>query len=101
VSGKLKSITASKDQKVLKKGPIGNRLQAHAAGSSGATGGMASSLAFTQIQGIELINPDLLNKELKQTKDTYFSANSGFSTVIECRKKEKTSIGAGGHNMIL
>ena len=52
-------------------------------GSSGATNGMASSLVMTPMQGMELINPDILERKVKEAKkDNYFSAKSGFSTVI-------------------
>ena len=37
-------------------------------GSSGATGGLASSIAFTPVQGIELVNPDA-TKTVKEKQD--------------------------------
>jgi len=39
---------------------------------------------MTPMQGMELINPDLLQKQIKQAQgnESYFSAKSGFSTVV-------------------
>ena len=51
-------------------------------GSSGATNGLSSSLAFTPVQGIELVNP---NKQPTLGSgsglDSCFSASRGFSKV--------------------
>jgi U4/U6 small nuclear ribonucleoprotein PRP31 len=52
--------------------------------------GLQSSVAFTPAVGIELINPDLIEKKYKATTDKYFSATSGFSTVINQKKKGDT-----------
>jgi U4/U6 small nuclear ribonucleoprotein PRP31 len=47
-------------------------------GSSGATSGLASSLAFTPVQGVELVNPQLIAQRIKdqQSKDKYFGVQS-------------------------
>ncbi|CAJ0863331.1 7304_t:CDS:2 [Entrophospora sp. SA101] len=42
-------------------------------GSSGATSGLSSSLAFTPVQGIELINPEETQRKIKEANDKYFS----------------------------
>jgi hypothetical protein len=39
-------------------------------GSSGATSGLSSSLAFTPVQGLELTNPDAAQK-VKQANEKY------------------------------
>ena len=79
-SGKLR-VGIQKDQKILKKRDFSNRILP---GGSGGTSGLASSLAMTPMQGMELINPDLLKKQVKEAegKESYFSNKSGFSTVI-------------------
>ena len=70
-SGKVR-VTAKEQklasEKARKKG---------AAGSSGATNGLASSLAFTPVQGIELVNPSA-NKDAKEGTETYFSQTAAF-----------------------
>ncbi|KYO02072.1 U4/U6 small nuclear ribonucleoprotein PRP31, putative [Plasmodium reichenowi] len=49
--------------------------------SSGATGGLSSSLIFTPLQGIELYNPSLINKKNKQTENKYFSNTAEFRKI--------------------
>lgn len=48
------------------------QLRAINAGSSGATSGLASSIAFTPVQGIELVNPDAQKEKIKQLNLKYF-----------------------------
>ncbi|SOV21069.1 U4/U6 small nuclear ribonucleoprotein PRP31, putative [Plasmodium sp. DRC-Itaito] len=49
--------------------------------SSGATGGLSSSLIFTPLQGIELYNPSLINTKNKQTENKYFSTTAEFRKI--------------------
>ncbi len=88
-SGKLR-VGISKDQKILKKREF-NRIP----GGSGSTSGLASSLAMTPLQGMELINPDLLKRQIKDAsgKDSYFSNKSGFSTVIQLKNSGGQKMG--------
>jgi len=56
-------------------------------GSSGATNGLASSLAFTPVQGIELINPMLIRQQkVKDANASYFSEDAGFKSTIKRRR---------------
>ncbi|URE22809.1 U4 U6 small nuclear ribonucleoprotein, partial [Musa troglodytarum] len=51
-------------------------------GSSGATSGLTSSLAFTPVQGIELTNPQAHGNQLGSgTQSTYFSEMGTFSKI--------------------
>ncbi|KAF3331489.1 pre-mRNA processing ribonucleoprotein binding region-containing protein isoform X2 [Carex rostrata] len=52
-------------------------------GSSGATSGLTSSLAFTPVQGIELTNPQAHGSSLlgSGTQSTYFSETGTFSKI--------------------
>lgn len=50
--------------------------------------GIHSSVVMTPMNGIELINPELLRNKLEETKDKYFNNNSGFSTVVKNRYEE-------------
>lgn len=51
-------------------------------GSSGATSGLTSSLAFTPVQGIELSNPQAQAAQLAAgTQSTYFSKTGTFSKI--------------------
>lgn len=54
--------------------------------------GMHSSVVFTPVEGIELINPDLLQKRLNNASEKYFSSTSGFSTVINQKRKGQNSL---------
>jgi len=46
--------------------------------SNSETTGMASSLAFTPVQGIELVNPNAQKERVKQANASWFNASSGF-----------------------
>jgi len=81
----VRKATMKKDQNLLKK----PKLTAASIGRSGATNGMSSSLAFTPMQGIELVNPDNMQKKVQELNDKYFSAISGFTTVLENKKMDK------------
>jgi len=70
-SGKVR--VSAKEQKLAAER---NKKQ-RTAGSSGASNGLASSLAFTPVQGIELVNPNA-NKDAKEGTETYFSQTAAF-----------------------
>ena len=65
---------SAKEQKLLAER---NKKRSGAAGSSGASNGLASSLAFTPVQGIELVNPNA-TKDSKEGTETYFSKQAAF-----------------------
>jgi U4/U6 small nuclear ribonucleoprotein PRP31 len=64
------------------------RLKTYGSGSSGATSGLASSLAFTPVQGIELENPEARAQKMAQLTSRYFDAAQGFLQVKEKRKRD-------------
>jgi U4/U6 small nuclear ribonucleoprotein PRP31 len=70
-NGKVR--VSAKDQKLLAER---NKKQ-RTAGSSGASNGLASSLAFTPVQGIELVNPSQ-KQDSKEGTETYFSKQAAF-----------------------
>ena len=78
-TGKLK-VGAAKDQKIIKKKPK-TLNQTNASG-------LTSSLVFTEVQGIKLINPDLIKGQIDRENDKYFSAKSGFTTVSAMQKSQ-------------
>jgi len=43
--------------------------------------GMASSVAFTPVQGLEIMNPAAAEQKVNQANQKYFSATSGFLTI--------------------
>jgi len=70
-SGKVR--VSAKEQKLQAEK---NKKQ-RTASSSGASNGLASSLAFTPVQGIELVNPTA-TKDSKEGTETYFSQTAAF-----------------------
>lgn len=49
--------------------------------------GLVSTVAMTAVQGMELINPDLMARKVDEAKkDNYFSAKAGFTTVLNDRR---------------
>ena len=57
MGGKLR-VGIQKDQKIIKKRNISHIP----GGGSGATSGLASSVVMTAHQGMELLNPDILQR---------------------------------------
>ncbi|CAG8501013.1 4626_t:CDS:10 [Ambispora gerdemannii] len=70
-SGKIRAAVV--DQRVKPKAPRRAQLMG---GSSGATSGLSSSLAFTPVQGIELINPEESQRKAKELNDRYFTGGA-------------------------
>ena len=46
--------------------------------SSGATSGLLSSLVFTPVQGLELVNPNAAAERVKAANNKWFNSQSGF-----------------------
>jgi U4/U6 small nuclear ribonucleoprotein PRP31 len=53
-----------------------------AAASSGQTGGMSSSLVFTPVQGLELVNPQAAQEKVKEANKKWFDSYSGFLSAV-------------------
>jgi U4/U6 small nuclear ribonucleoprotein PRP31 len=52
----------------------------HHASSMSHSSGLASSMVFTPVQGMELINPDANKERVKQANKMWFSENAGFQS---------------------
>ncbi|GMH20715.1 hypothetical protein Nepgr_022556 [Nepenthes gracilis] len=77
-SGKLR-ISAAQSKLAVK---VAKKFKEKQYGSSGATSGLTSSLAFTPVQGIELTNPQAHAHQLGTgTQSTYFSETGTFSKI--------------------
>uniref|UniRef100_A0A2P2KA19 Nop domain-containing protein n=2 Tax=Rhizophora mucronata TaxID=61149 RepID=A0A2P2KA19_RHIMU len=77
-SGKLR-VSAGQSKLAAK---VAKRFKEKRYGSSGATSGLTSSLAFTPVQGIELTNPQAHAHQLGSgTQSTYFSETGTFSKI--------------------
>ncbi|CAI8612297.1 unnamed protein product [Vicia faba] len=77
-SGKLR-VSAGQSKLAAK---VAKKFKEKNYGSSGATSGLTSSLAFTPVQGIELTNPQAHAHQLGSgTQSTYFSETGTFSKI--------------------
>lgn len=50
------------------------------------TSGMASSMVFTPVQGMELVNPDAIKDRVKEANRKWFSSNAGFQSAVPPKK---------------
>lgn len=50
--------------------------------ASANTNGLASSVVFTPVQGMELVNPDAQKDRLRQANEKWFSENAGFQSAL-------------------
>lgn len=75
-SGKLRAAKKVENKFTSKK------LRAVAAASSGQTNGMSSSLVFTPVQGLELVNPNAAAERVKEANKKWFDAHSGFISAL-------------------
>ncbi|GAB4824063.1 hypothetical protein N2152v2_011109 [Parachlorella kessleri] len=86
-SGRLRALAVQQRQKLsakaAKKFGTGGPGTKTYGGAGTATSGLTSSLAFTPIQGIELVNPNQAQQEDKPKEGTesYFSEYSGFRSL--------------------
>ncbi|VAH30702.1 unnamed protein product [Triticum turgidum subsp. durum] len=77
-SGKLR-VSAAQNKLAAK---VAKKFKEKSCGSSGATSGLTSSLAFTPVQGIELSNPQAHGNLLGSgIQSTYFSETGTFSRI--------------------
>jgi len=59
------------------------QLQAQAASAaSSSASGLASSMAFTPVQGMELVNPDARRERVEEANRKWFSDNAGFKSAL-------------------
>jgi U4/U6 small nuclear ribonucleoprotein PRP31 len=65
-----------------------NKKQKNAAAglSSGQTNGLSSSLVFTPVQGLELVNPNAAAEKVKEANKKWFNSNSGFMSAVPKQK---------------
>lgn len=53
---------------------------------AGQTNGLASSIVFTPVQGMELVNPDAMKDRVKEANKKWFSDSSGFQSALTKKK---------------
>ncbi len=55
---------------------------AEMAKKSGATSGLVSSMVFTPVQGLELVNPDAMKDRVRDANKKWFSDTAGFQSAL-------------------
>jgi len=60
--------------------------QMAAAASSSNTSGLATSVVFTPVQGMELVNPDAAKERVAQANRKWFSEDAGFQSALPKKK---------------
>ena len=73
-AGKLR--VSAKEAKLLNEKNKKARLGGGTGPSGGGTSGLASSLAFTPVQGIELVNPSAAPQDSREGTETYFQKSA-------------------------
>jgi U4/U6 small nuclear ribonucleoprotein PRP31 len=76
-SGRLR-VTQQKNSQQLAKRAKGGQQQQKSNISASQGSGLQSSLIFTPVQGIELVNPNVQADKLKAANNKWFSNYSGF-----------------------
>jgi len=51
-------------------------------GGGGTVSGLASSMAFTPVQGLELVNPDANKQRVRDANRKWFEENAGFQSAL-------------------
>ena len=85
IKGGALRVLTKKEKKKEKK--LSQKVRRVNMGGSGATSGLASSVAFTPVQGIELVNPELQKKRIREANESYFGKDAAF--VAKKRKIEE------------
>lgn len=62
------------------------QMAAISAQGKGGTSGMASSMVFTPVQGMELVNPDANKERVANANKQWFSNNAGFQSALPKKK---------------
>jgi U4/U6 small nuclear ribonucleoprotein PRP31 len=50
--------------------------------AAGNANGLASSMAFTPVQGLELVNPDAVKDRVKEANKKWFGEYAGFQSAL-------------------
>ena len=58
------------------------QMNAIAAQGKSGTSGLASSMVFTPVQGMELVNPDANKERVREANKKWFSDNAGFQSAL-------------------
>jgi U4/U6 small nuclear ribonucleoprotein PRP31 len=81
--GSLRKTTEKRKMRVANtKASRKKAAQLKSMATSHASSGLASSIVFTPVQGMELVNPDANKDRIKQANQKWFSDNAGFMSAL-------------------
>ena len=63
--------------------------QQAARASLGNANGLASSMVFTPVQGLELVNPDAVKDRVKEANKKWFGEYAGFQSALPKKESKK------------
>jgi U4/U6 small nuclear ribonucleoprotein PRP31 len=75
---RVRGVTAKSSLFLKRHNNNNDNKSSNSSNSSGATNGMSSSLVFTPVQGLELVDPSAAAKRVKEANMKWFEAHSGF-----------------------
>lgn len=78
--------SAGNKRKIKQANTKAARKKAAQMNAVGQTNGLASSMIFTPVQGLELVNPDAMREKVKSANNKWFSDNSGFQSALPKKK---------------
>ena len=83
-TGRLRGIKGMEVQKTRKANTKASRKRAleMARQSQAAQSGLASSMVFTPVQGMELVDPDAGRDRVKEANRKWFGDNAGFKSAL-------------------
>lgn len=80
--GALRKNTAEKRKMKYANTRSSRKKAAQMNASAKTTSGLASSMVFTPVQGMELVNPDANKERVKEANRKWFSDNAGFQSAL-------------------
>jgi len=78
--GKLRQTTEKR--KMRQANTKASRKRAAQMSASTHTNGLASSMVFTPVQGLELVNPDAQKDRVRDANKKWFAENAGFQSAL-------------------
>ena len=80
IGGALRGVKATQKVKLNENSKQGKKRAIQMSGGSGSTNGLASSMVFTQTQGLELVAPKSAVERVADANKNWFGNNSGFAS---------------------
>lgn len=87
-SGNIRHMagSAANKRKMKQSNTKAARKRAAQMNAGGQANGLATSMVFTPVQGMELVNPAAARERVKAANNNWFSENSGFQSALPKKK---------------